>query len=213
MISNFITQAQEQGQIDKLPAVLEEVPRVKADMGHPPLVTPSSQIVGTQAVFNVLLGERYKIVTNEVKDYFRGLYGKPPAPVDPEIQKKVIGDEEPIKDRPADHIAPGYQKAKEELGALYTKEEDVLSYALFPPQAKKFLRRGWPPAPESTRTSWSSPRRTTRWDTCLCNLCRPLDGLEPPRAILLNVEDTNLGRRRAGYGRGVVFLSRGGYII
>lgn len=140
MISNFITQLREQGQIDKLPAVLEEVPRVKADMGHPPLVTPSSQIVGTQAVFNVLLGERYKIVTNEVKDYFRGLYGKPPAPVDPEIQKKVIGDEEPIKDRPADHIAPGYQKAKEELGHLYTKEEDVLSYALFPPQAKKFLQ-------------------------------------------------------------------------
>jgi pyruvate/oxaloacetate carboxyltransferase len=139
MISNFISQLREQGQIDKLPAVLEEVPRVKADMGHPPLVTPSSQIVGTQAVFNVLLGERYKIITNEVKDYFRGLYGKPPAPVDPEIQKKVIGDEEPIKDRPADHIEPGYRKAKEELGALYTKEEDVLSYALFPPQAKKFL--------------------------------------------------------------------------
>ncbi len=86
------------------------------------------------------MGERYKIVTNEVKDYFRGLYGKPPAPVDPEIQKKVIGDEEPIKDRPADHIEPGYQKAKEELGHLYTKEEDVLSYALFPPQAKKFLQ-------------------------------------------------------------------------
>lgn len=140
MISNFISQLREQGQIDKLPAVLDEVPRVKADMGHPPLVTPSSQIVGTQAVFNVLLGERYKIVTNEVKDYFRGLYGKPPAPVDPEIQKKVIGDEEPIKDRPADHIEPGYQKAKEELGHLYTKEEDVLSYALFPPQAKKFLQ-------------------------------------------------------------------------
>lgn len=139
MISNFISQLREQGQIDKLPAVFEEVPRVKADMGHPPLVTPTSQIVGTQAVFNVLLGERYKIATNEVKDYFRGLYGRPPAPVNPEIQKKVIGDEEPIKDRPADHIEPGLKQAKEELGALYTKEEDVLSYALFPPQAKKFL--------------------------------------------------------------------------
>ena len=80
MISNFISQLREQGQIDKLPAVFEEVPRVKADMGHPPLVTPTSQIVGTQAVFNVLLGERYKIATNEVKDYFRGLYGRP-APV------------------------------------------------------------------------------------------------------------------------------------
>ena len=139
MISNFISQLREQKQIDKLPAVLAEVPRVKEDMGHPPLVTPTSQIVGTQAVFNVLLGERYKIATNEVKDYFRGLYGKPPAGVNLEIQRKVIGDEQPITDRPADHIEPGLKKAKEELGALYTKEEDVLSYALFPPQAKKFL--------------------------------------------------------------------------
>lgn len=139
MISNFISQLREQKQIDKLPLVLQEVPRVKADMGHPPLVTPTSQIVGTQAVLNVLTGERFKMVTNEVKDYFRGLYGKPPASVNPEIQKKVIGDEQPITDRPADHIEPGLKKAKEELGALYTKEEDVLSYALFPPQAKKFL--------------------------------------------------------------------------
>lgn len=139
MISNFISQLKEQKQIDKLPAVFAEVPRVKADMGHPPLVTPTSQIVGTQAVFNVLLGERYKIATNEVKDYFRGLYGKPPTDVNLEIQRKVIGDEQPITDRPADHIEPALAKAKEELGALYTKPEDVLSYALFPPQAKKFL--------------------------------------------------------------------------
>jgi oxaloacetate decarboxylase alpha subunit len=139
MISNFISQLREQKQIDKLPAVLAEVPRVKEDMGHPPLVTPTSQLVGTQAVLNVLTGERYKMVTNEVKDYFRGLYGKPPADVNVEVQKKAIGAEQPIKDRPADHIEPGLKKAKEELGALYTKEEDVLSYALFPPQAKKFL--------------------------------------------------------------------------
>jgi len=139
MISNFISQLREQKQIDKLPQVLAEVPRVKEDMGHPPLVTPTSQIVGTQAVLNVLTGERYKMATNEVKDYFRGLYGRPPAPVNLEVQKKVIGDEKPITDRPADHIEPGLKKAKEELGALYTKEEDVLSYALFPPQAKKFL--------------------------------------------------------------------------
>jgi oxaloacetate decarboxylase alpha subunit len=139
MISNFISQLREQNQIDKLPLVLAEVPRVKEDMGHPPLVTPTSQLVGTQAVFNVLTGERYKVVTNEVKDYFRGLYGKPPADVNLEIQKKAIGDEQPIKDRPADHLEPGLKKAKDELGALYSKEEDVLSYALFPPQAKKFL--------------------------------------------------------------------------
>lgn len=139
MISNFISQLREQKQIDKLPAVLAEVPRVKEDMGHPPLVTPTSQLVGTQAVLNVLTGQRYRMVTNEVKDYFRGLYGKPPGDVNPEVQRMAIGDEEPIKDRPADHIEPGLKKAKEELGALYTKEEDVLSYALFPPQAKKFL--------------------------------------------------------------------------
>ncbi len=139
MISNFISQLREQGQIDKLPQVLSEVPRVKADMGHPPLVTPSSQIVGTQAVLNVLTGERYKMVTNEVKDYFRGLYGRSPGPVDENIRKKVIGDEQPITARPADTIEPGMAKAKEDLGAYYSKEEDVLSYALFPPQAKKFL--------------------------------------------------------------------------
>jgi len=139
MISNFITQLRQQGQIDKLPQVLEEVPRVKADLGHPPLVTPSSQIVGTQSVLNVLTGERYKMATNEVKDYLRGLYGRPPGKVNEEVRKKVIGDEKPIVERPADHIEPGMAKAKEELGALYTKEEDVISYALFPPQAKKFL--------------------------------------------------------------------------
>lgn len=139
MISNFISQLNEQGQIDKLPAVFKEVPKVKADLGHPPLVTPSSQIVGTQSVLNVLLGERYKMTTNEVKDYFRGLYGKAPGQVNLDIQKKVIGDEKPITDRPADHIEPGLKKAKEELGHLYTKDEDVLSFALFPPQTKKFL--------------------------------------------------------------------------
>ncbi len=139
MISNFISQLREQGQIDKLPQVLDEVPRVKADLGHPPLVTPSSQIVGTQSVLNVLTGERYKMTTNEVKDYFRGLYGKAPGQVNADIQQQVIGDEEPTKDRPADHIEPALVKAKEELGHLYSKEEDVLSYALFPPQAKKFL--------------------------------------------------------------------------
>jgi len=140
MISNFINQLAEQGQIDKLPRVLEEVPRVRADMGYPPLVTPTSQIVGTQSVFNVLTGERYKVVTNEVKDYFRGLYGRPPAPVNEEVKKLVIGDEEPITDRPANHIEPGMEKAKEELGNLYTQPEDVISYAVFPQQAKKFLQ-------------------------------------------------------------------------
>ncbi|HRC53873.1 MAG TPA: pyruvate/oxaloacetate carboxyltransferase, partial [Bacillota bacterium] len=140
MISNFINQLAEQGQIHRLPEVLEEVPRVRADMGYPPLVTPTSQIVGTQSVFNVLTGERYKVVTNEVKDYFRGLYGRPPAPVNEEVKRLVIGDEEPITDRPANHIEPGMEKAKEELGNLYTQPEDVISYAVFPQQTKKFLQ-------------------------------------------------------------------------
>ncbi|HOB31179.1 MAG TPA: pyruvate/oxaloacetate carboxyltransferase [Bacillota bacterium] len=140
MISNFINQLREQGQIEKLPQVLEEVPRVRADMGYPPLVTPTSQIVGTQAVFNVLTGERYKVVTNEVKDYFRGLYGRPPAPVNEEVKRLVIGDEEPITDRPANHLEPGMEKAKKELGHLYTQPEDVISYAVFPQQTKKFLQ-------------------------------------------------------------------------
>ncbi|MBE3520224.1 MAG: oxaloacetate decarboxylase subunit alpha [Firmicutes bacterium] len=139
MISNFISQLKEQGQLDKLREVLDEVPRVRKDLGYPPLVTPSSQIVGSQAALNVLTGERYKIVTNEVKDYFRGLYGRPPAPVDPEVQRKVIGDEKPVEKRPADYIEPGLEKARAELGHLYTQEEDVLSYALFPQQARKFL--------------------------------------------------------------------------
>ena len=109
-------------------------------MGHPPLVTPSSQIVGTQAVLNVLTGERYKMMTNEVKDYFRGLYGRPPGEINEDIRKKAIGDEIPVQGRPADFIEPGLEKAKKELGELYTQEEDVLSYALFPAQAKKFLQ-------------------------------------------------------------------------
>ncbi|HHY12366.1 MAG TPA: pyruvate carboxylase subunit B [Firmicutes bacterium] len=139
MISNFINQLREQGQIDKLPQVLDEVPRVKADLGHPPLVTPSSQIVGTQAVFNVLTGERYTMVTNEVKDYLKGFYGRPPGRVSEEVREMVIGGEEPIADRPANHIEPGMSKSKEELGHLYTQPEDVISYAVFPQQTRKFL--------------------------------------------------------------------------
>lgn len=139
MISNFLSQLREQGQLDRLPEVLEEVPRVRADLGYPPLVTPSSQIVGTQSLLNVFTGERYKMMSAEVKDYFRGLYGRPPGKVSAEIQKKAIGDEKPIEGRPADYIEPGLAQARKELGALYTKEEDVLSYALFPNQAKEFL--------------------------------------------------------------------------
>jgi oxaloacetate decarboxylase alpha subunit len=113
-------------------------------MGYPPLVTPSSQIVGTQATLNVMCGERYKIIPEEVKQYFRGYYGRPPAPMDPEIQRKAIGDETPITARPADMLCPGWDDAKQEIGSLATCDEDVLSYALFPQVARSFLDRRRP---------------------------------------------------------------------
>jgi len=113
MISNLVSQLKEQDALDKLDAVFQEIPRVRSDLGYPPLVTPTSQIVGTQAVFNVLLGgERYRNVTNEVKDYVRGLYGRPPAPISEEIRRLIIGDEPVITVRPADLLEPVYEKMK-----------------------------------------------------------------------------------------------------
>jgi oxaloacetate decarboxylase alpha subunit len=141
MLSNLVSQLREQKAEDRYEEVLEEVPRVRAELGYPPLVTPSSQIVGTQATLNVILGERYKVIPEEVKNYVKGMYGRPPAPIDPEVKKRVLGDEEPIDCRPADLIPPGYEKAKEEIGDLARSEEDVISYALFPQVARSFLER------------------------------------------------------------------------
>jgi oxaloacetate decarboxylase alpha subunit len=121
--------------------VLAEVPRVRAELGYPPLVTPSSQIVGTQATLNVVMGERYKVIPQEVKNYVRGFYGRAPAPIDPEIKRLAIGDEEPITSRPADLIEPGMDKSRQEIGGLARNEEDVISYALFPQVARPFLER------------------------------------------------------------------------
>jgi len=142
MMSNLISQLKEQNALDRLQEVLEEVPRVRKDLGYPPLVTPTSQIVGTQAVMNVLVGERYKVVPKEVKDYVRGLYGKPPAPIDEEVKAKIIGDEEVITCRPADLIPPQLHQLKEEAEKLgiIKKEEDLLTYALYPAIAVKFLK-------------------------------------------------------------------------
>ncbi|MBQ6813891.1 MAG: sodium-extruding oxaloacetate decarboxylase subunit alpha [Methanobrevibacter sp.] len=142
MLSNLISQLKQQNALDRYQDVLEEMPRVREDMGFPPLVTPTSQIVGIQAVMNVINGERYKIVSNEVKDYMKGNYGRAPAPVNQEIAKKIIGDEKPIDCRPADLIEPEYENFKkeaEELGIL-KKEEDVLTLAMLPPVAKQFLK-------------------------------------------------------------------------
>ena len=141
MLSNLVSQLREQGAEDRYAEVLEEVPRVRAEMGYPPLVTPSSQIVGTQATLNVVLGERYKVIPAEIKNYVRGYYGRPPAPLDPEIKKKVIGDEEPIACRPADLLPPGLEQARAEIGDLAETEEDVIGYALFPQVARPFLER------------------------------------------------------------------------
>jgi len=143
MISNLVSQLQEQDALDRLDDVFAEVPRVREDLGYPPLVTPTSQIVGTQAVLNVLVnGERYRNVTKEVKDYIHGQYGKSPAPVSPEIRTLVIGSDEVITVRPADLLEPAYDKMKEEAekAGLIHKEEDVLTYILYPAIAPAFLR-------------------------------------------------------------------------
>lgn len=139
MYSNLQSQLKEAGMLDKLQQVLEEVPCVREDMGYPPLVTPTSQIVGTQAVMNVIAGERFKMVPQEVKQYFRGYYGKTPAPVNPEIQRKILGDEQPITCRPGEIIEPELAVAKKEIGVWATQPEDILSYILFPQVAKDFL--------------------------------------------------------------------------
>lgn len=139
MLSNLLSQLKQAGKIDKFTEVLQEVPRVRADSGMPPLVTPTSQIVGTQAVFNVITGERYKTVTKEFKGVVRGEYGKTPAPIDPEFRKKIIGDETPIDCRPADLLKPELEKLKVEAAEWAEQEEDVLSYAQFGQVATKFF--------------------------------------------------------------------------
>lgn len=141
MLSNLLSQLKMQNAEDKYEEVLAEVPRVREDLGFPPLVTPLSQMVGTQAVFNVLTGERYKMVPKEIKDYVKGLYGKSPSPIKEEIKKKIIGDEEVITIRPADLLEPGFENIKKEIKGLYKSEEDILSYALFPQVAKEFLEK------------------------------------------------------------------------
>ena len=140
MLSNLIGQLKQANAMDKYYAVLEEVPRVRKDFGYPPLVTPTSQIVGTQAVMNVLGGERYKMVTKESKGLLKGEYGRLPAPVNEEVRKKCIGDEKVITHRPADDIAPELEGYRKEIRQYSQQDEDVLSYALFPQVATKFFQ-------------------------------------------------------------------------
>ena len=139
MFSNLLDQLEKAGKGDQLEDVLKEVPRVREEFGYPPLVTPTSQIVGTQAVLNVIAGERYKMVTKESKALLRGEYGQLPAEVDPDVRKKCIGDDTVITHRPADDIAPELDKSREEIKEYMEQEEDILSYALFPQVAPKFF--------------------------------------------------------------------------
>jgi oxaloacetate decarboxylase alpha subunit len=139
MLSNLISQLKQAGQEDKFADVLAEVPKVRKDCGYPPLVTPSSQFVGTQAVFNVIGGERYKMVTKEFKGLVKGEYGRTPVAIDPDFRKKIIGDEEPIDCRPADLLKPELEKFREECKQWTEQEEDVLTFAQFDKVAVKFF--------------------------------------------------------------------------
>ncbi len=139
MLSNLIANLTDMKSLDRLDEVLAEVPEVRKDMGYPPLVTPLSQMVGSQAVNNVLMGERYKNITKEIRAYIRGEYGTSPAPVNPELVKKVMGDEKPMEGRYADTLEPEIPAAVEKLGDLATCEEDILSYVAFPQQAEKYF--------------------------------------------------------------------------
>ena len=139
MLSNLVAQLTAQNRMDKFDEVLAETPRVRKDLGYPPLVTPMSQMVGVQAATNVLLGERYKSISKEVKAYIRGEYGKAPGEIDKDLQKKVLGDEKPITCRFADTLEPGFEKAKKEIGSKAHCDEDVLSYIGFPAESESFF--------------------------------------------------------------------------
>lgn len=141
MMSNLANQLKEQNALDRIREVFDEIPRVRKDLGYPPLVTPTSQIVGTQAVYNVLAGERYKTITNEVKRYLLGGYGQPPAPVNVDLQQKAVGNEEIMEFRPADALQPELDKLRKEIGDLAESEEDVLTYAMFPDLGREFLQQ------------------------------------------------------------------------
>ena len=148
MLSNLAHQLNEQDALDKIEDVLNEVPKVREDFGYPPLITPLSQIICTQSTLNIITGERYKIITSETKNYMKGLYGKPPAPVNEDIRKKILKDEQAITSRPADILSPEMEMAKNEIGDKAASEEDVLSYALFPQLFLNYLEqkeKGLPP--------------------------------------------------------------------
>jgi len=140
MLSNLVSQLKMQNALDKFDDVLKEVPRVREDLGYPPLVTPTSQIVGTQAVLNVIMGERYKMIPKEVKAYVKGMYGKPTVEIKEEIRKKIIGDDEVITCRPADLLKPILMEERDKMKEYLEEDEDVLSYILFPQVAIEYFK-------------------------------------------------------------------------
>jgi oxaloacetate decarboxylase alpha subunit len=192
MISNFRSQLEMQNALDKLPQALEEVSAVRKDLGYPPLVTPTSQIVGTQAVMNVLAGERYKIVPNEVRNYVKGLYGRPPAAIDKKFVKKILGDEKPITHRPADDIKPMLPKATDGLDPdLIENEEDIISYTILPePSLEYFKWRSQPPE-ERPETPADAELRKFRESSAVSKPSAPqkpaprpvVTGQQPPKLI------------------------------
>lgn len=184
MISNMVNQLREQNAEHRLPEVLEEMPRVREDLGFPPLVTPTSQIVGAQAVLNVLMGGRYKIVSNEVRQYLAGFYGRPPAPINEAVRAQVLGNRQPITGRPADDIEPELEKARQEAAALGgSGDEDALTYALFPQPAKDFFawrEAGGGPEPE-----------------VVAGIAAALAANEPPAPVVVQRNGTADGPRSA----------------
>jgi pyruvate carboxylase subunit B len=165
MISNLSNQLKEQNALDKMDAVLAEIPRVREDLGYPPLVTPTSQIVGTQAVLNVMTGQRYKSITNEVKNYLLGQYGKSPAPVSDKVKQLAVGDGEVITCRPADLLEPEMAKLQGEAERFAKSEEDVLTYAMFPDIGKTFLqeRNAGSLKPEALQTKEAASSSAARF--------------------------------------------------
>lgn len=182
MLTNMVSQLEKQNASDKFKAVLQEIPKVRADLGYVPLVTPTSQIVGTQATMNILSGERYKIIIQEVKDLCKGLYGRTPAPIDPGLIKKAIGDAERITDRPANHIPPDWENCKKAMAPYSQEEEDILTYALYPSVAKEYFEARADPI------KWKAREESLKFG-------KPLPDGHPQRQFILRIngEDYEVG--------------------
>ena len=188
MISNLRSQLAQQKALDRIDDVLNEVPNVRADLGYPPLVTPTSQIVGTQAVLNILAGSRYEMVPNEIRNYVKGLYGRPPAKMDPEFIKSILGDEKPIDHRPADDIEPMLPNAAEDIDpTLIEHEEDIISYCLFPEQALEYFK--WRAQPEHNRSEIPADIELREQQTAIDKGQQPSPTKKPEDSVFMAPND------------------------